>query len=166
MYLGTLESDFARSIGILIAFSAIAFATQGMLLPQASYFGQVFFWGTDLIRLMHPFGLAGGIFALISIKIKNRTMQRIAFAFLAWFYMTFAFVLVWLVGLQAPSVVFSIMAVLISGAVYGYLTQKGKQDENIKRRTYHKSSVRESVPLNNQGIGIDEGPIERDNIRP
>ena len=156
MYLGTLESDFARSIGILIAVGVIIFALQGLILP-ASYYGQVIFWGWDLIRIMQGIGLVAGVATLVGIFMDIKLLQRISFAFICWFYMTFAFVLIWLVGLNTPSVVFSLITVLMAGAIYGYLTQKGKNNEDINRRSYYKSKIRQGVPGNNSGTRPNQG---------
>lgn len=160
MYLGTLESDFARSIGILIAIGVILFALQGILLPQASFYGQVLFGGLDLLQVMQYIGLVTGITTLVAILADIKLLQRLSFAFIAWFYMTFAFVLVWLVGLQAPSVTFALVTVLMAGAVYGYLTQRGKKNENINRRSYRKNTIRESVSRDYTSTRVDERSID------
>ena len=156
MFLSTLESQFARSVGILIGFSIIFFALQGIILPQASYYGQIIFLGFDLLQVLQYIGLATGTFALISVYLKNRLTQRIAFATICWFYITFAFVLVWLIGLQTPSIVFSLIIALLSGAVYGYLTQREKENENINSRAYREDQLRKSVSRDNPGFRFNK----------
>lgn len=162
MYLGTLESNFVRSIAILVGLSVILFAAQGIMLPIASYYGQIMFWGMDLLQVMQFIGLLGGVASLVSIKVRSREMQRWSFAFISWFYMVFIFVLVWLIGLQSPSIVLSLTMVFTSAAIYGYLTQKGKDDADSNGSTYRKGSVRKNISSSNQSTRHDEGSIQRD----
>lgn len=150
----------------MISVGVVIFALQGLILPQASFYGQIVFIGFDLLKVMQGMGLVAGVVAFISIQWRIKDLQRVSFAFICWFYLTFAFVLVWLVGLQAPSVVFALITSLIAGALYGYLTQKGKGNENINRRSYRKDTVRESVSVDYTSPRFDEGRGKRDNIHP